>query len=74
MAETSYQKYIDVVRAKPVPDQMAEKQTLSYAYYLVAFFVQDKDLAKAKEYAQQAVNLNPEYQPAVDLNNIMIAK
>ena len=74
MAEASYQKYIDMVRAKPVPEQMQSKETLSYAYYLVAFFVQDKDLAKAKEYAQQAVNLNPDYKPASDLNTALMAK
>lgn len=74
MAETSYQKYIDMVRAQPVPDQMASKETLSYAYYLVAYFQQDKDLAKAKEYAQQAVNLNPAYEPAVTLNTALLKK
>lgn len=72
MAEASYQKYIDVVRAKPVPEQMEAKETLSYAYYLVAYFNQEKDIAKAKDYATQAVNLNPTYKDAENLyNNLM---
>ncbi|MFC6269169.1 tetratricopeptide repeat protein [Frigoriflavimonas asaccharolytica] len=74
MAEASYQKYIDMVRAQPVPEQMKSKEALSYAYYLVAFFKQDKDLATAKDYAQQAVNLNPTYEPAVTLNTALMAK
>ena len=72
--EASYQKYIDVVRSKPVPEQMESKETLSYAYYLVAYYIQDKDLAKAKDYAQQAVNLNPDYAPANELNNMLLKK
>ena len=74
MAEASYQKYIDVVRSKPVPEQMESKETLSYAYYLVAYYIQDKDLAKAKDYAQQAVNLNPDYAPANELNTLLLKK
>ena len=74
MAEVSYQKYIDVVRSKPVPEQMESKETLSYAYYLVAYYIQDKDLAKAKDYAQQAVNLNPDYAPANELNTLLLKK
>lgn len=69
MAEASYQKYIDILTSKPAPEQMQNQETLSYAYYLVAYFNQDKDLAKAREYAQQAVYLNPTYQDAINLNN-----
>ena len=74
MADASYQKFIDVVTAQPAPEQMQSKEALSYAYYLVAYFQQDKDLAKAKNYAQQAVNLNPTYEPAVTLNTALMAK
>lgn len=74
MADASYQKFIDVVTAQPAQEQMQSKEALSYAYYLVAYFQQDKDLAKAKEYAQQAVNLNPTYEPAVTLNTALMAK
>ena len=68
MAEASYQKYIDTVLASSPADQEQNKTTLSYAYYLVAFFNQQNNVAKAKDYAAKAVQLNPGYQDAVDLN------
>ena len=68
MAEASYQKYIDTVLAAPVAEQAQNKETLSYAYYLVAYFNQSKDVAKAKDYAAKAVQLNPTYQDAVKLS------
>lgn len=74
LAEQSYQKYIDVVTAKTSEEQEQSKETLSYTYYLVAFFTQDKNLAKAKDYAAKAVNLNPTYQAAVDFNTEIQAK
>ena len=69
MAETSYQKYIDTVLAGTPAEQEQARQTLSYAYYLVAYFNQKDNLAKAKDYAAKAVQLNPTYQDAVNLNN-----
>lgn len=68
MAESSYQKFIDTVLAQKPEEQAAQKETLSYAYYLVAYFNQTKDLAKAKDYAAKAVQLNPSYEDAVNLN------
>ncbi|MBS1549674.1 MAG: hypothetical protein JSS94_07400 [Bacteroidetes bacterium] len=68
MAEGSYQKFIDLVTKKPQAEQDQNKESLSYAYFLVAYFNQTKDLAKAKDYAAKAVQLNPEYQDAVNLN------
>lgn len=47
---------------------MANKETLSYAYFAVAYLVKDSDLAKAKSYAAKSVELNPAYQDAVNLN------
>ncbi|MCC2589716.1 tetratricopeptide repeat protein [Chryseobacterium sp. MFBS3-17] len=69
MAEASYQKFIDTVLAQTPEEQMPQKETLSYAYYLVAYFNQTKDIAKAKDYAAKAVQLNPTYEDAVNLNN-----
>ncbi len=68
LAEHSYQKYIDTVLSKTPAEQDQNKETLSYAYYLVAYFNQNKDLTKAKDYAAKAVQLNPAYQDAVALN------
>lgn len=68
MAENSYQKFIDMVLKKPQAEQDQNKDSLSYAYYLVAYFNQTKDLAKAKEYAAKAVQLNPTFEDAVNFN------
>lgn len=69
MAEASYQKYIDTVLASSPADQEQNKTTLSYAYYLVAYFNQQNNVAKARDYAAKAVQLNPTYQDAVNLSN-----
>lgn len=68
MAEASYQKYIDTVLAATPAEQEQQKETLSYAYYLVAYFSQQNNMAKAKDYAAKAVQLNPTYQDAVNLS------
>lgn len=71
MAKQSYQKYIDTLTKKPAAEQEANKTTLSYAYYLTAYFSQQSDPAKAKEYAQKAVDLNPGYEDAAKLNKAL---
>ncbi|MBW8359471.1 MAG: hypothetical protein K0M63_06695 [Weeksellaceae bacterium] len=68
MAEASYQKFIDTVLTQKPEEQAGQRETLSYAYYLIAYFNQTKDMAKAKDYAAKAVQLNPTYQDAVSLN------
>jgi tetratricopeptide (TPR) repeat protein len=68
MAENSYQKYIDMVMKKPAAEQAQNKESLSYAYFLVAFFNQTKNVVKAKEYVSKAIELNPTYQDAINLN------
>jgi tetratricopeptide (TPR) repeat protein len=65
MAANSYQKYIDKVKPAEVE---ANKQTLSYAYFAVAYLDKDSDLAKAKDYAAKSVQLNPTYDDAVKLD------
>lgn len=74
LAESAYQKYIDVVTAQKPEEQAQSKETLSYAYFLVAFYNQDKNVAKAKEYATKAVELNPSYQDAINLKQALDAK
>lgn len=66
LASLAYEKYIAAVK----PAEMeANKETLSYAYFAVAYLVQEKDPAKARTYAAKSVQLNPTYQDAVNLNN-----
>jgi tetratricopeptide (TPR) repeat protein len=64
-AKMAYEKFISTV--KPA-DQEANKQTLAYAYFAVAYMSKDSDLAKAKDYVAKSVQLDPTYQDAVKLN------
>lgn len=67
-AEASYQKYINTLVAKTPEEQARSKETLAYAYFLVAYFNQTKDVEKAKDYASKSVMLNPAYEDAATLN------
>lgn len=64
-AKIAYEKFISTV--KPA-DMEANKQTLAYAYFAVAYMSKDSDLAKAKDYVAKSVQLDPTYQDAVKLN------
>lgn len=64
-AKISYEKFISTVKPAEVE---ANKQTLAYAYFAVAYLEKDKDLAKAKDYVAKSVQLDPTYQDAVKLN------
>ena len=66
LANGSYQKYIDLITKNPA-DVEANKESLSYAYFAIAYANRDSDKAKAKEYADKAVVLNPTYQDAANL-------
>lgn len=65
LAMMSYEKYISKVK----PEELeANKKTLSYAYFAIAYLVKGKEVAKAKEYVAKSVQLDPTYQDAVKLN------
>lgn len=64
-AKISYEKFISTVKPAEVE---ANKQTLAYAYFAVAFLEKDKDISKAKDYVAKSVQLDPTYQDAVKLN------
>jgi tetratricopeptide (TPR) repeat protein len=64
-AKISYEKYISTVKPAEVD---ANKQTLAYAYFAVAYLSKDSDVAKAKDYVAKSVQLDPTYQDAVKLN------
>jgi len=74
LAERSYENYINLVLTKSPEEQAQNKETLSYAYYLVAFYNQDKDIVKAKDYVAKAVQLNPAYPDAVALQTALSSK
>ena len=64
-AKIAYEKFISTV--KPA-DMEANKQTLAYAYFAVAYMNKDSDLARAKDYVAKSLQLDPTYQDAVKLN------
>lgn len=64
-AKIAYEKYITTVKPAEVE---ANKQTLAYAYFAVAYLSKDSDMAKAKDYVAKSVQLDPTYQDAVKLN------
>ncbi|UOU99745.1 hypothetical protein MUU74_07250 [Chryseobacterium daecheongense] len=65
-AKTVYEKFISTV--KPA-DMEANKQTLAYAYFAVAYMSKDSDIAKAKDYVAKSLQLDPTYEDAIKLNN-----
>lgn len=74
MAELAYEQFINIVSKQTPEEQLTNKETLSYAYYLVAYYNQEKNLQKAKDYAAKAVELNPSYADAIALNNQLASK
>ena len=64
-AKIAYEKYIVTVKPAEVE---ANKQTLAYAYFAVAYLSKDSDAAKAKDYVAKSLQLDPSYQDAVKLN------
>ena len=65
LAKIAYEKFIGKVKPEEVA---ANKESLSYAYFAVAYIEKDSNLEKAKQYVAKAVELNPAYQDAANLN------
>ncbi len=65
LAQVAYEKYISTVKPADIEQN---KETLSYAYFAVAYLIKDSNPAKAKEYVAKSVQYNPTYQDAVNLN------
>jgi len=64
-AKVAYEKYISTVKPAEVE---ANKQTLAYAYFAVAYMAKDNDLPKAKDYVAKSLQLDPTYEDAINLN------
>ncbi|BBQ07627.1 hypothetical protein HZP98_09130 [Elizabethkingia anophelis] len=58
-AIAAYQKYIDVLAAKPAADQAKGKELLANSYYNMASLTANADKAKALEYVTKALEANP---------------
>ncbi len=71
LAASAYQKYIDTLLAKPAADQEANKETMSYAYFAIAFIAKDTDKEKAKANVAKSLALNPTYADALALQKAL---
>ena len=71
LASAAYQKYIDTLMAKPAADQEANKETMSYAYFAIAFIAKDSDKEKAKANVAKSLALNPTYADAINLQKAL---
>ncbi len=68
-AMAAFQKYVDVLTAKPAAEQQKSMETLSNVYYNMAALSANTDRAKALEYAEKAVETNPSSTDAVKLRD-----
>lgn len=64
MAKVAYEKFISKVKPE---EEAANKESLSYAYFAVAYLDKEQDLEKAKKYIAKSLQLNPTYQDAINL-------
>ncbi len=71
LASAAYQKYIDTLLAKPAADQEAAKETMSYAYFAIAFITKESDKEKAKIMVEKSLALNPTYADALSLKKTL---
>lgn len=65
LAVIAYEKYIATLKPAEIE---SSKEILSYAYFAVSYLVKDSNPEKAKQYVAKSVELNPNYQDAVNLN------
>lgn len=68
MAKLTYDKYISKVKPEEVA---ANKDSLAFAYYVVAFLEKDTNLAKAKQYILKSIELNPGNADATKLSKAL---
>lgn len=59
LAIVAFQKYIDLVNAKPAAEQAALKENVVGAYYSIAYLLQKENRAQALENLNKALLLNP---------------
>jgi len=67
-AKMAYEKYITMVKPEEID---ANKQTLGYAYFFLAFSEQQSNPEKAKQYIAKSLQYDPTNQEAVKLNQIL---
>jgi len=67
-AKAAYEKYVATVKPEEIE---ANKQTLGYAYFFLAFSEQQANPEKAKQYITKSLQYDPSNQEAVKLNQIL---
>ncbi|MDL1913509.1 MAG: tetratricopeptide repeat protein [Bergeyella sp.] len=65
LAKLAYESYIAKVPKETIEEN---KDSLSFAYFIVAYILQNADPAKAREYVVKSLELKPDYPDAVSLN------
>ena len=68
MAKTSYEKFISLVKPAEVE---ANKQSLGYAHFFVAFMEKDSNPEKAKQNIAKSLEYEPTYPDAVNLQKAL---
>ena len=68
MAKASYEKYISLVKPAEIE---ANKQSLGYAYFFVAYMEKTANPEKAKQYISKSLEYEPTYQDAIDLQKVL---
>lgn len=68
MAKASYEKFISLVKPAEIE---ANKPSLGYAYFFVAFMEKDTNLEKAKQDVAKSLEYEPTYQDAINLQKAL---
>ncbi len=71
LAKMAFQQYTSKMNSKPVADQMADKNNLSYAYYMLSYYEMQNNKPKALEYINKALQYNPEDADALKMKQIL---
>ena len=68
MAKASYEKFISLVKPAEIE---ANKPSLGYAYFFVAFMEKDTNPEKAKQDVAKSIEYEPTYQDAINLQKAL---
>ena len=68
MAKASYEKFISLVKPAEIE---ANKPSLGYAYFFVAFMEKDSNPEKAKQDVAKSLEYEPTYQDAINLQKAL---
>ena len=71
LAKEHYQALIDRIAPKAEKDNSDKKILVTAYHYMMAYsLIQEKDVAKSKEYAAKILEVDPNYGPAQEVSNL----